>query len=757
MSSAYGGEFGFPSTINRGVPAKQFFMGKLLKIIMHKNVTNIFVWSLKPSPLGRHFWHPGNPLSKRIFMMIILCVSLFSFVSPVSAEWFYNSENVLTNINIYSDFDVVKTGPGGYVKNAIVNLTFFPKKTEYQEVFEFKMDPIGYVDDESLRFEWEIPSGNIGFNVNSNIRTTNQIKEVSKKIDFPIKELAKGLVVYTKPSKTIDSDNEGIIRVASDLAKGEDDLYIVVFKMSEWVKNSIKYNLSTLTAEVSQKSSWVLENKQGVCDELTSLFIALLRSVGIPSRFVGGIAYTESELFPEKWGPHGWAEVYFPDIGWVPFDVTYGEFGWIDPTHIKFKDSIDPDEPSTYYQWEGKYSSLNTKELNIKTRLILAQGYKRIPLKIEVISLKKVTGLDSYNLIEADIENPNGFYYATELNLIKPREITIVGDISKSLLLLPKEKKKVYWILKLDNSKLDDNYIYTFPIIVGTLNNITSATSFTANTKEEDISFEEIKQHAKLLEEEGRKKYSTNVFLDCKAEANEFFVYEDFKVYCDIKNIGNTFLEGIDVCFEGKCKKTDLGISQTTSIVFDINKSKVGFRQSPVTLRNDLISKTVYIELKVKDPSKIEIEELAFPINLSYDDNFTVNFSLLKKSYSEPQRIDVRLEMNGIEKKWYFKELKEDRRFSVTLQGNNFDYGKNDYKIIVNFNDETGTKLKKKYTASKNFSINVYGVNPVEKSFLLINSLFNLDIEVFVFMFLISSTVFVVVVTYLFRKKKNFK
>ena len=25
---------------------------------------NIFVWGLKPRPLGRHFWHPKNPLSK---------------------------------------------------------------------------------------------------------------------------------------------------------------------------------------------------------------------------------------------------------------------------------------------------------------------------------------------------------------------------------------------------------------------------------------------------------------------------------------------------------------------------------------------------------------------------------------------------------------------------------------------------------------------------------------------------------------------
>jgi len=171
---------------------------------------------------------------------------------------------------------------------------------------------------------------------------------VTDKVKFPIKELLDELEIYTRPSATVDSDNKEIIRLASVLAEGEDDLYQVAFKLAEWTKNNVKYDLSTLTASVSQKASWVLRNREGVCDELTNLFIAMARSLGIPAKFVSGIAYTNSPLFEEEWGPHGWAEIYFPGYGWIPFDVTYGEFGFIDPGHIKSKEALDADEPSPY-------------------------------------------------------------------------------------------------------------------------------------------------------------------------------------------------------------------------------------------------------------------------------------------------------------------------------------------------------------------------------------------------------------------------
>lgn len=680
---------------------------------------------------------------------IAVFLALLILVPFVFADWFYNSQNIVANIDIYSDAEVVPLTPSGYIDTATVNMTFFPKQTDTQELSRLYTNPQAELTGNSLEFTWKRPEGKIDFRFSADVKTANTINGVRQKISFPIQELPKDVTVYTKPSETIDSNDEAIIRIASDIVKGEDDLYAAVFKIAEWTKNSINYNLSTLTAEVSQKASWVLQNKQGVCDELTSLFIALLRSVGVPARFVSGISYTNSPLFPENWGAHGWAEVYFPGYGWVPFDVTYGEFGWVDPTHIKFKESVDSDEPSTYYNWVGRNADLKTRKLEIKTNLIEKTGYYKVPLNLEALPLKKAVGFGSYNLLEASIENLNDFYYATELRLSKPREVKIIGDEAKSILLLPKEKKKVFWILKLGNN-LDSRYSYTFPFVVSTLNNITSETSFASNAREREVSFEEVEQIAKLLEEEKEKKYSGNVFLECRAGKSEFYEYEEVNVHCDAKNTGNVFLDNAEICFEKKCSKISLGISQATNATFEINKSSIGFREMPVTLRSDLVSKAAYVSFKINDVPKIEIGDLGFPINVSYDENFTIYFTLAKKSLSNPKNIEIALMQNGIEKKWHIDELMEGRKFVLNFAGSQLKYGKNAYKINVNYYDN----LKEQYNAGREFSIELSRATMAQRLLLFFGWL-EISYKA-IAITLTGAVAFIAVVLWLFRRSKRY-
>ena len=681
---------------------------------------------------------------KKLVMFLLVLILMPS----VFADWFYNSRNIVVDIKISSSAEVVPLTPSGYIESATINMTFFPKQTDTQELLRFYTNPKAELEENQLKFTWKRPEGRIDYEVNVEVKTSNAMHEIRQKIGFPIQELPEDIIPYTKPSETIDSGNDAIIRLASELVKGEDDLYAAVFKIADWTKNNIEYNLSTLTAEVSQKASWVLENRQGVCDELTSLFIALLRAVGIPARFVSGLSYTNSDLFPEKWGPHGWAEVYFPGYGWVPFDVTYGEFGWIDPTHIKFKESVDSDEPSTYYSWVGRNADLKTRKLDIKGNTIEKTGYYRTALKIEASAFKGAVSFGSYNLIEAAIENPNDFYYATELQLSKPKEVKIIGNELKSILLLPNEKKKVFWALKLDDN-LDKKYSYTFPLVVSTVNNISAETSFAASSREDYASFEEVGQAAKLLEEEKEKKYSSNVVLECTASKEEFYEYEEAEVFCNAKNTGNVFLEDVDVCFEDECQKISLGISQLKNVTFSIDESKIGSREIPVTLRNELVSKASYVNFKVNDIPKIEIGNLEFPLNVSYDGNFSVSFTLTKKSQSNPKDVEVVFAQNGITKKWSINELTENQKFVLSFEGKRLKYGKNDYKINVDYLDG----LKKSYSANEEFSIELADANLLQRLLLLFNNFESVSIQTIMVMLVVGIVAFVAIVMWLFRRK----
>jgi len=677
-------------------------------------------------------------------LFIVMCILL---IPSAFADWFYNSEKITVDMDIYSYADIIKASPGGYIESATVNLTFFPKSTETQYILNYETLPKAEVSDETITFRWKRPEDRITYRWNGRIEITNKITKISDKIRFPIEDLPDDVLAYTKPSKTIDSDNGDIIRLASETVKGEEDLFAAVFKVADWTKHNIKYDLSTLTADVSQKASWVLQNRYGVCDELTSLFIAMLRSIGIPARFVSGIAYTNSELFPEKWGPHGWAEVYFPNYGWVPFDVTYGEFGWVDPTHIKFKDSVDPDEASTYFQWLGKNADLKTRDLDIKTTLVDSHGNAKSDLSINAEVFKNSVNFGSYNLIEATIKNTGNYYYATELYLSKPKELSIIGQESKSILLFPNENRKVYWILKVDEG-LGSKYSYTFPIAVSTTNNLTAKTSFEADARQSSATYEEVQEAALLLEEETEKKYSGNVMLECSISKKNFYADESAEIECNAKNTGNVFLDNLKACFQSECIDFNLGISQEKLFSFKADNLDAGIKEVPVILRNDLVSKSSYLSFQVKDRPKVDIGEIQYPLNASYTGNITISFVVAQSSQSSPKNVKVALKQNNIDKKWIIPELEGSRKFIVSVEGSQMRYGQNNYEISADYYDDSGNK----YSKSEKFEIQLTGASLIQRAYLSLNNLESLSAET-IGLILLSGTIgFLIIVGIIFRK-----
>src|SRR5436305_15187795 len=63
--------------------------------------------------------------------------------------------------------------------------------------------------------------------------------------------------------------------------------------------------------------------KRGVCQDLSHIFIAVARSLGIPARYVGGYFHRNDGVIEQDAG-HAWAEAFVPDLGWVAFDTANG-------------------------------------------------------------------------------------------------------------------------------------------------------------------------------------------------------------------------------------------------------------------------------------------------------------------------------------------------------------------------------------------------------------------------------------------------
>lgn len=61
----------------------------------------------------------------------------------------------------------------------------------------------------------------------------------------------------------------------------------------------------------------VLREGKGVCQDFTHLMLALLRSFGVPARYVSGYLHREAES-----QSHAWCEAWVPDVGWLGVDPT---------------------------------------------------------------------------------------------------------------------------------------------------------------------------------------------------------------------------------------------------------------------------------------------------------------------------------------------------------------------------------------------------------------------------------------------------
>ena len=72
---------------------------------------------------------------------------------------------------------------------------------------------------------------------------------------------------------------------------------------------------------------FLFDLKEGYCDYYATTMVVLVRAAGVPARLAMGYANGTYNLNSKRFivteaDAHSWVEVYFPKIGWVPFEPT---------------------------------------------------------------------------------------------------------------------------------------------------------------------------------------------------------------------------------------------------------------------------------------------------------------------------------------------------------------------------------------------------------------------------------------------------
>lgn len=117
--------------------------------------------------------------------------------------------------------------------------------------------------------------------------------------------------------KEIDYENKSIIALA--------------FDCSQYIYNNFTYTKGITNIETTVDE--ILGHRKGVCQDFAHVLLQLLRTAGIPSRYVSGyICPNESGLRGEG-ATHAWVEIYTPKQGWLGIDPTNNI--WTMDNHVK--------------------------------------------------------------------------------------------------------------------------------------------------------------------------------------------------------------------------------------------------------------------------------------------------------------------------------------------------------------------------------------------------------------------------------------
>ncbi|MFU0799339.1 MAG: hypothetical protein ACFWUE_01540 [Xylanivirga thermophila] len=105
------------------------------------------------------------------------------------------------------------------------------------------------------------------------------------------------------------------------------------FEMAEAIQNYLKSHYEyTLEPPFTPEGRdfvdyFLFDLKKGYCTYFATAMAVMGRTVGLPTRYVEGFITppeqeNENISIVKKRNAHAWVEVYFPNIGWIPFDPT---------------------------------------------------------------------------------------------------------------------------------------------------------------------------------------------------------------------------------------------------------------------------------------------------------------------------------------------------------------------------------------------------------------------------------------------------
>ncbi|TDR88977.1 transglutaminase family protein [Enterovirga rhinocerotis] len=139
---------------------------------------------------------------------------------------------------------------------------------------------------------------------------------------------------------TISTEADEAIRAFAEKQRdGAGRTLPTLHNLMEAVHGAIRFDRDPTSTSTTAAEAFALG--LGVCQDLSHVFIAAARHLGIPARYVSGYVLPPEGVVMQQAG-HAWAEGLVPDLGWVGFDPTH--LTCPTPSHVRVAIGLDSSE-----------------------------------------------------------------------------------------------------------------------------------------------------------------------------------------------------------------------------------------------------------------------------------------------------------------------------------------------------------------------------------------------------------------------------
>lgn len=194
-------------------------------------------------------------------------------------------------------------------------------------------------------------SGSYSVKVYEHVTGANYAQLIDDSFDVKLRSTTE---MYLYPNKYINfSSSSSCVKKAAELCAGETDDVEKIASIFTYLTDNVVYDkqlAATVQSGYIPDPDSTLSSKKGICFDYASLFAAMCRSQGIPTRLV--IGYADPNIY------HAWNEVYTDETGWITPELFLKKKGYNITDATFYASNSNKEKISDYISNDGNYSAM---------------------------------------------------------------------------------------------------------------------------------------------------------------------------------------------------------------------------------------------------------------------------------------------------------------------------------------------------------------------------------------------------------------